>query len=432
MKLFILISAILSLPSYGPELPLGKHPVVIIPVNFSNENWHPDPWDKMQSRVERYARDLARRYDSYSRGQVELVGQSGNGPITVYPPQSVSVSKSCGNRSPAKTEINARLNLPKLTAKVWLFPYRTCSYANASGGDINTSGKLNGMTVTHEMGHIFRLGHGSSFKWGKDGTIIGLDNYGDRSTTMGHWSSSTYNAPQLHQMGWLKDEEVVQVEDGGIYQLRRLDYYGRSVSGYLSALAHKTPHGNWLYISYRRQSKWTGVYFDDDKGFAANIDADCERRCPMHATALVGYFGPHFEDETGLVVDTLEQDYRSAKVKVTLKEPTCGQPIDITTAHHRVRKASQRTRGLDDITITVTNPNQPPCRPVMVAQKIRLVLPKGSSYRRMDRFPGWFYAGESKSFKTRVRIPKPKEGEEPKIQIIVGNLSIVETVAVIQ
>ena len=79
--------------------------------------------------------------------------------------------------------------------------------------------------MTHELGHLFRLGHGVLLKYNTDGTYNSADGYGDRTTNEGSVAAGGWNLPNYHRLNWIEEDEVAvfhKEDSGTVYRIRNI------------------------------------------------------------------------------------------------------------------------------------------------------------------------------------------------------------------
>lgn len=102
-------------------------------------------------------------------------------------------------------------------------------------------------TALHEVGHLLGLGHSGSLKLGKDGKQS-RDQYGDKYSIMTSHHFGSPSVVQLHSLGWLLTNEVVQIrETGRNYTLRIITKNTEKLSKHFAGLIYQDPVNNMVY-----------------------------------------------------------------------------------------------------------------------------------------------------------------------------------------
>lgn len=186
-------------------------------------------------------------YQKNSLGQVSFAGQVA-GPYQInYSSTDACDFNTWASAAEAKATADG-IDLTNYNRRVYVMPKNNCN-----GDGLGTIGGNPSKAWVfycdipslygHEIGHNLYMDHASTF----------LSEYGDHSDVMGlvnGWAH--FNAPHQEQMGWMPQEQIVPINQPGIYEISPIEE-DPSVSLSPQILKIAKPDSNeFYYLSYRR------------------------------------------------------------------------------------------------------------------------------------------------------------------------------------
>lgn len=144
------------------------------------------------------------------------------------------------------------------------------------------------MLAAHEGGHALGLTHASSRRYplseplGASTAYTVVDEYGDSHSAMGRWSLGHYSARHKLQLGWLRANEVLNVEGPGTFSLKTLSSFLPGLRALRIKRAESPASYIWLesrepndrYESTLPETAFSGLlvhYEDDRSGLNTNL-----------------------------------------------------------------------------------------------------------------------------------------------------------------
>jgi len=346
-------------------------------------------------------------YKGVSRGKVNLKGANKDS-IDVRPSVTFKdISASCANRTKARNKVY----MGNYGIKIYGYTPNVCGYtANAGSNKINMNrGIRNKTTLVHETGHLFSLGHSVTLKTRTNRSKSLYVTSKERTTNMGGWGNSSFNAPQLHWLDFVEDDEVVSIspsEFGSEYTLRAIN--GNQPGDEPIALVFEIPEtGDRLFLSVpKNNNKLSYSYKNQFDGVVLHMVGKCKNSCRLQRTVHVGTIRQNeyykhgvrhdgvYIDDTGLKIEIIEKgnDWRKVKLRITKVEKnaqqlSCSRPLLVEANFKRERDYNMAIDkpGKGKLTVTVTNQNDANCRPVMRVNE-RLFVQRDSKLSKITEY----------------------------------------------
>ena len=175
--------------NYNKIVKLGHLSTAVVPIQ-----WQDSPYFSTARGGPNKLQDW---YNRVSRGKVQLKGKNGADKITILKTVKTDLKAACSNRKKAANVARSETNIGHHNIRIYDYAGNVCGYAanangSARGGNIYVNSSVgNRATTTHEMGHVFKLGH-SAVLTTKKGKLT--TSSVDRTTPMGSWGLS----PTMH------------------------------------------------------------------------------------------------------------------------------------------------------------------------------------------------------------------------------------------
>ncbi len=357
----------------------GKKSLVVVPINFSDTDWNPP-----RTKIEKTMSHINEFVTQSSRGRLSFET------IDIRNTLEVPVKQSCPNREQARKHVKGE---NKYDIRVYSYPKGTCSFSNAGRGNVNMNkGNVgNKMTLSHELGHLFRLGHSRDYhknkcrRRDKDGLCP------DSTTYLGYVTPQNYNynIVDLHWMGWLKKHEVERILPNKIhYSLRAVNREIQDGEAPLALVFDHPISGNRIFIAMpvsaetlesgkKRLESHELVLYIASKGVQLG------EKGKVQISTLVHRFRGGYTDETGLSIRVTEATSLSeAKLEVSYDPAIarCTAEPEFIVDKKLIKPVDKNSKGKIALNITMKNPNEETCRPFFLfgGRHIKVFDPSGT------------------------------------------------------
>ena len=340
----------------NPKPMLGKVRMVALPIAYKDTGCK-----YTHAKIISGCKSITNTFKTWSRGKVQLCHRDGTGD-TCEPLAPIQVPTTFKEgKKPALEYIKKNIRIPDDCIK-WLI---TSKKSPSSGGlGFNTSGP-SGMTVVHELGHVFRLGHGELCTHDrKTGLFSGYAGYGDKTTSMGNQGGGGYNLPQYHRLGWIDEDEIAlfKKEDSGkVFRIRNIHHHVKD--GNLAGVCYYLPtSGNLLWIAVNDRSVHGDEFLGKNLALSKYVTS-WNMTSGMQSTAAFDIKVGEHTDCFGLTYKLVGMD-RAKKpgwvdIKITYREADVrrNKPIEITQTQKTIKPVANGRGGIVEVTMEITNPN---------------------------------------------------------------------------
>ncbi|MGH8021288.1 MAG: MBG domain-containing protein [Opitutaceae bacterium] len=180
--------------------------------------------------------------------------------------------------------------------------------AFVEGTGIWLNGYFDFRTVAHELGHVYGLHHANSWSVPEGNSPVSphgmMLEYGDVFDLMGSGWDASHHFNQLYKnkLGWLPDEQVIDVATSGTYRLFRFDKSNLVKEEPLALRIDRGGDASALWLGYRKPAPYSvalsdGVYalWDADDLYEGSRLLDLSPSDSEHNVALG--VGMAFEDQ---------------------------------------------------------------------------------------------------------------------------------------
>jgi len=322
---------------------------------------------------------ITNTFKKWSRGKVQLCGRDGTGDYAEPHPLIEVPTTFKQGKKPAYEYIRKHVKIPDDCIK-WFI---TGKKSPSSGGlGFNTPGP-GGMTVVHELGHVFRLGHGESINRDrKTGVFSDYNGYGDKTTSMGNQGGGGFNLPQYHRLGWIDNDEVAlfsKQDSGKVYRIRDIHHHVKD--GNLAGVCYYLPtSGNLMWLALNSRKVHGNEFLGKDLALSKYVTS-WNMTSGMQSTAAIDIKCGRHTDDFGLTYELVRMDSgrrpKWVDIKITYKEADFkrNKQLKIKQTQKTIRPASKNRGGIVEVTMEITNPNDLETTTPIVTQIKNLQVP---------------------------------------------------------
>ena len=352
----------------------GKVRMIALPISYKDTGCK-----YTHAKIVSGCKGITNTFKSWSRGKVQLCHRDGTGDYAEpHPPIKVPSTYAEGKR-PAYEYIREHVKIPDNCIK-W---YITGKKNPSSGGlGLNTPGP-GGMTVVHELGHVFRLGHGESLNYDRKTHLFAdFNGYGDKTTSMGNQGGGGFNLPQYHRLGWIDEDEVAlfRKEDSGkVYRIRDIHHHVKD--GNLAGVCYYLPtSGQLMWLALNRR----GVHGNDFLGkdlALSKYATSWNMTSGMQPTVAFDIKCGEHTDDFGLTYKLVGMDSGKqpnwVDIQIAYSETDFkrNKPLVIKQTRKTIRPVATGKGGIVEVTMEVTNPNDFKTTTPVVTQIKKLEVP---------------------------------------------------------